>query len=437
MKWCLLSCAALLGLAVFVATSEAQPPEPGDRESSGNGGPAGPPPRFQLGQVLSPSVRNQLELTREQEQQLANLEREVKDSLTKILTPEQQKQLTNLRSVRAPGPPPNGISNWRPLGGPGESPDGPPSESQGIPRNSPPGGPSPRADESPKLRDLSYGNHPRQVLDFYQAKSDIPTPVVFYIHGGGWQGGDKRGFQAKAFLDKGISVVSINYRFVQDGVQEGLRPPVKAPLGDAARALQFVRSNAAQWNVDKKCIGATGDSSGGCSSLWLAFHDDLADPASKDPIARESTRLYCAAVDGAQVSLDPKELRWWMPNYGYGAHAFGLESFQSLMDNREKVLGWIKEYSPIEHVSPDDPPIGLFYWGDKDPKVGDSPRDPVHSSIQGLVLEEKLKKAGVDVTLVYPGRPQAKYKSSADYLIDRLWRPGAGDRRSADLKGTK
>ncbi len=110
-----------------------------------------------------------------------------------------------------------------------------------------------------------------------------------------------------------------------------------------------------------------------------------------------------------------------MPNYSYGAHAFGLKDFQSLIDNREKVLKWIKEYSPMELVSPDDPPIGLFYW-EKDAKVGDSPRDPTHSPIQGLMLEEKLKKAGVDVILVYPGRSNEKYKSSADYLIDRLRR---------------
>ena len=44
-------------------------------------------------------------------------------------------------------------------------------------------------------------------------------------------------------------------------------------------------------------------------SLWLAFHDDLADPQNDDPVARESTRLYCAAVNGAQVSLDPHEVR--------------------------------------------------------------------------------------------------------------------------------
>lgn len=275
-----------------------------------------------------------------------------------------------------------------------------------------------RADEPKRLVDVPYGSHPRQVLDFYQAESDEPTPVVFYIHGGGWQGGDKK-TNPKAFLDKGISVVGINYRYVRNGVEEKVEPPVKASLGDAARALQFVRSKAAEWNLDKKRIGATGGSAGGCSSLWLAFHDDLADPDSDDPVARESTRLYCAAVNGAQVSLDPKELREWMPNYRYGAHAFGLPNIQSLIDNREKVLEWIKEYSPMAHVTEGDPPIAMFYRGEA-PVVGASPKDPTHSGIMGIKLEERLKAVDVDVVLVHPGRPHPKYKNSADYLIDRL-----------------
>jgi acetyl esterase/lipase len=279
--------------------------------------------------------------------------------------------------------------------------------------------PATRADQPKKLLNVTYGKHPRQVLDFYQAKSDRSTPVVFYIHGGGWQAGDKK-TNPQPFLAKGISVVAINYRYVKNGVEDKVVPPVKAPLEDAARALQFVRSKSTEWNLDKNRIGATGGSAGGCSSLWLAFHDDMADPNSKDPVARESTRLYCAAVNGAQTSLDPKELREWMPNYGYGAHAFGLPNFQGLLANREKVLKWIKEYSPIEHVSKDDPPVGLFYGGDPNAKVGDSPKDPTHSPILGIKLAEKLKSAGVDVVLVYPGHPNPKYKNSTDYLIDHL-----------------
>jgi acetyl esterase/lipase len=278
-----------------------------------------------------------------------------------------------------------------------------------------------RAEGQPKkLIGVAYGAHPRQVLDFYQAKSDRPTPVVFHIHGGGWQAGDKKGFNPKPFLDKGISVVSINYRYVRHGVEDKVEPPVKAPLQDAARALQFVRSKAKEWNIDKRKIGATGGSAGGCSSLWLAFHDDMADPDSKDPVARESTRLFCAAVDGAQTSLDPRQLRAWMPNYGYGAHAFGMRDLNAVLRERERLLPWIKEYSPIEHVSKDDPPVALFYGGEKGAKKGDSPRDPTHSPLLGLLLEEKLKEAGVDYVLVYPGRPGTRYKSSTEYLIDKL-----------------
>src|SRR5204863_450529 len=97
----------------------------------------------------------------------------------------------------------------------------------------------------------------------------------------------------KQFLDKGISVAAINYRFVQHGVEEKLEPPVKAPLEDAARALQFVRSKAGEWNIDKKRIGATGGSAGGCSSLWLAFHDDLADPVRNTRTARLTSLIVC------------------------------------------------------------------------------------------------------------------------------------------------
>ena len=149
---------------------------------------------------------------------------------------------------------------------------------------------------------MRYGDHERQVLDFYQAKSDRPTPVLFFIHGGGWVAGDKKMVSAKPYLKAGISVVSINYRYSWQAQLAGIKPPVKAPLEDAARALQFVRSKAGQWNLDKQRIGASGGSAGACSALWLAFHDDMADPASADPIARESTRLWTAAVVGADVA---------------------------------------------------------------------------------------------------------------------------------------
>ena len=160
---------------------------------------------------------------------------------------------------------------------------------------------------APTLANVAYGTHERQVLDFWRAEATKPAPLVFHIHGGGWVNGDKaRVAGLERYLAAGISVVSINYRFVTQAIRAGVEPPVRWPLEDAARALQFVRYRAAEWNLDPARIGATGGSAGACSSLWLAFHEDLADPASADPVARQSTRLWCAAVTGAQTTLIPR-----------------------------------------------------------------------------------------------------------------------------------
>ncbi|MDY3561114.1 alpha/beta hydrolase [Gemmata sp. JC673] len=274
----------------------------------------------------------------------------------------------------------------------------------------------------PTAAGVKYGPDERNVLDFWQAKSDAPTPLVLCIHGGGWVNGDKSSYygSVKGYLDKGISVATINYRLMAQANAQKVTPPVKAPLEDAARALQFVRSKAGDWNIDKKKIGATGGSAGACSSLWLAFHDDMADPKSADPVARESTRLYCAAVNGAQVSLDPKVVREWIPNYTYGAHAFGMKNLDEVEKNRDQLAGWIKEYSPIEHVTKDDPPIGLYYAGPKEPKPGEKDADPTHSPTLGIKLAEKLKATGVDVVYHSAAEPNAKLPTSQAYLIDRL-----------------
>ena len=43
----------------------------------------------------------------------------------------------------------------------------------------------------PTKADVPYGSHPKQVLHFWKAASDKPTPLLFYIHGGGWTHGDR------------------------------------------------------------------------------------------------------------------------------------------------------------------------------------------------------------------------------------------------------
>ncbi|MFO0810004.1 MAG: alpha/beta hydrolase [Gemmataceae bacterium] len=284
----------------------------------------------------------------------------------------------------------------------------------------------------PTAADYSYGPHVRNKFDFWQAKSDTPTPLVLIIHGGGWVNGDKSGTGAaavKAYLDAGISVAALNYRFIKHGMEENVEPPVKAPLHDAARALQTLRSKAKEWNIDKTRVGSTGGSAGACTSLWLAFHDDLADPKSTDPIARESTRLTCAAVNGAQTSLDPKQVQEWMPNAVYAGHAFGYaaqgrqrsDEFRLALENRDKILPWIREYSPIELVTKDDPPVFLEYGAqDKPPVVGEPQKDPTHSPIYGMELEKVTKKVGVECIVAWPGHTHEKYKNVREFLVTKL-----------------
>lgn len=272
----------------------------------------------------------------------------------------------------------------------------------------------------PTMAEVRYGEHERHVLDFWQARSEAPTPVAFVIHGGGWSGGSKerldRFADPNALLKAGISVVAINYRYTKQAGE--ITPPVKAPLHDAARALQFVRSKSTEWNLDKERIGAAGGSAGACSSLWLAFHDDLADPESSDPVARESTRLWCAAVKGAQTSLDPAQMKKWTPNSRYGGHAFGINGFGAFLEKRESILPWIAEYSPYALVTKEDPPVFLTYSAP--PAIGEDQKDPTHTSNFGVKLQEHCQKIGVSCKLVYPEAPDADGQTETDFLIETL-----------------
>ena len=284
----------------------------------------------------------------------------------------------------------------------------------------------------PTHADVAYGSHERQVLDVYVAPAAAgPTPIYFHIHGGGWVTGDKRSPPGlEEFLRNGISVVSINYRYAWKAQLEGIWPPVEAPVRDAARALQHVRSRAAEWGLDRARVVAGGGSAGACSSLWLVFREDLAEPGSPDPVSRESTRLSAVAAYIGQTSLDPAQLVEWTPNSRYGGHAFGFmdptnlklrdTQFAEFLALREKVLPWIKEYSPLEWVTPDDPPVYLLY--NSAPELGQPQKDPTHTANYGVKLEERCREKGVSCELVYPGAPGVRHPTVVDFVRD-FFRP--------------
>jgi acetyl esterase/lipase len=296
--------------------------------------------------------------------------------------------------------------------------------------------------------DRPYGPEPRQVMDVWLADETHPTPCVMYIHGGGWLGNDKTKIELSGaptvFLRAGISFVSINYRYltqtiVDSGSTEGTAPlrqrgdysfaPVSVPLGDIARALQFIRSRAGEWNIDPARIAVSGASAGGCSALWLAFHDDMADPDSGDPVERQSTKPWCAAVINAQTTLDPVQLRDWMPNNLYGGHAFGYvwdksdktAEFRSFLADHQSVAQWITEYSPYDLLTRDDPPVYLYYRNGP-PERGVEQKDPTHSSNHGALLSPKLDQVGVEYEFVHAATDNPRFKTPADYLLHQLKR---------------
>jgi acetyl esterase/lipase len=136
----------------------------------------------------------------------------------------------------------------------------------------------------------------------------------------------------RAFHARGISVASCNYRLAQSG-------PLPQPLHDGARAIQFLRSKAGEWKIDSQRVAAGGHSAGGLMALWLATHDDLANPASADPIARLSTRITCAATSDAPTNLDATVVFGWfgvksLQEYPSTKDCFAIQSLDELTDPR-------------------------------------------------------------------------------------------------------
>ncbi len=259
--------------------------------------------------------------------------------------------------------------------------------------------------DAPKTyADMAYDKHERTVLDFWQAEGEGPRPLLIVIHGGGWLGGDKSRFSGTDhYLKNGISIAAISYRLAKTD-------PLPTPVHDAARAVQFLRYKAKEWNIDKSRIVLSGDSAGGCSVLWIACHDDIANPNSDDPVERESSRVFAAAGAGAQVSIEPKLMESWVgpfAHHGMISGAVGEPSMKDALDNYSKHEPIFKEFSPINHLTKDDPPIFLAYNGDLTvPAI--SYGHAIHHGLFGVKFKEKSEAIGHSRVYLSAGE---KYKS--------------------------
>ena len=274
----------------------------------------------------------------------------------------------------------------------------------------------------PTFADVSYGNDKMNVVDFWQAEGEGPRPLLVYIHGGGWIGGDKKrnARDVQPFLEKGISYAAVNYRLSGQA-------SLPVPVHDAARAIQFIRSKAAAWSIRKDRIALTGGSAGACTSMWILTHDDLADADSADPVSRESTRVSAAAVAGGQTSIDPKQIEPWLgPNvlkHNMINMAVGERTIEGALKNYEQHKELYVEFSPYNHVTKDDPPL-LMTYGNNMKLPSESAGHGIHHPVYGVKMKEKCDSVGQECHLLIRGVSTSdEFGSANEFLFAKLLAP--------------
>lgn len=252
---------------------------------------------------------------------------------------------------------------------------------------------APESKPKPDLADASYGSHARHVFDLWRAKATAPTPLVVFIHGGGFRAGSKERIPAAlltGLLEKGITVMAINYR---------LSPEVSFPAHylDCARAIQFARLKAKEWNIDPKRVGSTGSSAGAGTSLWIGFQDDLADPQNADPVLRQSTRLTCMAVMGGQSSYDPRTIREWVGEAASKHPALdGIFGVTEATRDTPEAHRRYEAASAINLLTRDDPPVYAYYSEARVIPPNAKAGTGIHHINFGLRLKEKMDALGIE-----------------------------------------
>ncbi len=273
-----------------------------------------------------------------------------------------------------------------------------------------------RAKPAPEFANVKYGPHVRNVFDLWRPKGDGPFPLVLYIHGGGFRAGDKNSLGSatlQEYLASGWAVAAINYRFTDAA-------PAPAQYLDCGRALQTLRSRAKEWNLDPRRVASTGGSAGAGTSMWLAFHDDLADAKSEDPVARESTRLTCIVVANGQCSYDPRFAeKIGIPRPNFDRHPFFLPFYGITKEEIDtpKACELYEKAAPITYLTKDDPPAMLTYsFANEDVSATSDLNLVVHHPKFGIALKEKMDALGIECVVQYKGQPDEKRLSAVEFI---------------------
>jgi acetyl esterase/lipase len=226
-------------------------------------------------------------------------------------------------------------------------------------------------------KDLRYveNGDPRQKVDIYSREGARNLPVVFWIHGGGWQTGDRTSVQIKPqwFAQNGFVFVSTGYR---------LLPNVEmlAIFQDVAKSMHWVHDHVAGYGGDPNRIFVMGHSAGAQLAALISTDERYlkAEGLSLDIIKG------CVPVDGdtydVPAIIDVAETRQRV--HGFPAPTWGHR--QKFGNDPEKH----RDYSAVNHVFKEKgiPPFLILH-------VADHP----DTSIQAQRLETALKNAGFPV----------------------------------------
>lgn len=270
-----------------------------------------------------------------------------------------------------------------------------------------------------------YGSHERNVFDFWLAKSAKPTPLVVYIHGGGFTEGDKSRYYLSEdvvrFLESGVSVALINYRFMN-------QPPygILGSMNDSKRCIQYLRFHAEKFNINKTRIACTGGSAGAGTALWLAFSDEMADPQNSDPVLRESTRLTCAGAFATQSTYD---IFQWDEILGIPlskqpetihliARAFGFKTAENIDLRNEKEIRQNLDF--LAKMKNTSPPV--FIYNKHRAGVPETQDDINHHPLHAKALMKKAEEVGIEAIVYAPeiGILNESGKDLVDFFLERL-----------------
>lgn len=276
-----------------------------------------------------------------------------------------------------------------------------------------------RNDSLPAItyRDVSYGQNERNVLDFWKADSDKNTPLVVFIHGGGFRAGDKKTawMKRKEDIEKclsyGVSYASINYPFTNTTRLDSI-------LLDCARAIQFLRYKAEEWNIDKSQIAVYGISAGAGTSTWIGMYDDLKDPDSLEPILRESSRVQAVGALGVQSTYDVA--KWtkildvdkdWPEKFDdIDLKLYHIKSREEYYKPEIVKLRAFCDFP--EFIDEDDPPIFI--------RNNDREGDILHAAKHAMYLKEKCDAAKIESHIIITPPKVEASMTVIDFFLEEL-----------------